>query len=118
MMSRFQQVLRKENTLLIVIGFGFGDKHIQNVINEAVDQNSSFHLTIINFKEKDEGIKIEDFKQFFINIEKKQIKKNVTIIYDSFEDFVEKYPSNNTYLDQEKQGLEKNNGGLNEAIQS
>jgi hypothetical protein len=118
MMSRFQQALRKENTLLIVIGFGFGDKHIQNVINEAVDQNSSFHLAIINFKGKDEGMEINDFKQFFINIEKKQIKKNVTIIYDSFEDFVEKYPSNNTYLDQEKQDLEKNNGGSNEAIQS
>jgi hypothetical protein len=63
-------------------------------------------------------MEINDFKQFFINIEKKQIKKNVTIIYDSFEDFVEKYPSNNTYLDQEKQDLEKNNGGSNEAIQS
>jgi hypothetical protein len=120
MMSRFQQALRKENTLLIVIGFGFGDKHIQNVINEAVNQNSSFHLAIINFngKDKEEGIKTEDFEQFFINEKGKQIKRNVTIIYDSFEDFVEKYPLNNTYLEQEKQGLEKNNGVHNEAIQS
>jgi hypothetical protein len=120
MMSRFQQALREENTLLIVIGFGFGDKHIQNVINEAVNQNSSFHLAIINFngKDKEKGIKTEDFEQFFINEKGKQIKRNVTIIYDSFEDFVEKYPLNNTYLEQEKQGLEKNNGVHNEAIQS
>ena len=36
MMSRFQQALRKENTLLIVICFGFQDKHIQNAVIEAV----------------------------------------------------------------------------------
>jgi hypothetical protein len=118
MMSRFQQALRKENTLLIVIGFGFGDKHIQNVINEAVKQNSSFHLVIINYngKDKEEGIKTKDFEQFFINEKEKQIERNVTIIYDSFENFVKNYPSNNTYLEQEKQGLEKNNGVDNEAI--
>lgn len=49
MMSRFQQALRKEETLLIVIGFGFQDKHIQNVIIEAVAQNPGFHLVIVNY---------------------------------------------------------------------
>lgn len=111
MMSRFQQALRKENTLLIVIGFGFQDKHIQSVINEAVDQNNSFQLVIVkNKRSNGSGIKIEDFKQFFIDHERKTIKRNVTIIYDSFKEFVKKYPSNNTYLD------ELSDGGKNESI--
>ena len=38
MMSHLQSTLRKEGTLLIVAGFGFQDKHIQNVIKEAVLQ--------------------------------------------------------------------------------
>ena len=111
MMSRFQQALRKENTLLIVIGFGFGDKHIQNVINEAVEQNSSFQLVVLKNKRTDgDGIKFEYFTQFFDK--ENNIKRNVTIIYDSFKDFVEKYPSNNTYLDREDKG----DGGSNEAF--
>lgn len=112
MMSRFQQTLRKENTLLIVIGFGFQDKHIQNVIIEAVEQNPSFHLVVVNYngKDQEEGIKTECFKEFFIDEERKLIKRNVTIIYDSFNDFVKKYPSNNTYLG------EVNDGGYIETI--
>ena len=35
MMSRFQQSLRRDNVLLLVMGFGFQDMHIQNVIVEA-----------------------------------------------------------------------------------
>lgn len=46
MMSHLQQTLRKEGTLLIVAGFGFQDKHIQNVIKEAVLQNPNFHLFV------------------------------------------------------------------------
>ena len=49
MMSRFQQALRKEETLLIIIGFGFQDKHIKSVIVEAVEQNPSFQLLIVNY---------------------------------------------------------------------
>lgn len=47
MMSHLQSTLRKEGTLLIVAGFGFQDKHIQNVIKEAVLQNPNFHLLVV-----------------------------------------------------------------------
>ena len=35
MMARFQQSLRKENVMLVCIGFSFNDKHIVTVIQEA-----------------------------------------------------------------------------------
>ena len=65
MMSRFQQALRKEETLLIVIGFGFGDKHIRNVVLEAVNQNPSFQLLIINYNGEDRIYKTDSLKDFF-----------------------------------------------------
>jgi hypothetical protein len=100
MMSRFQQALRKENTLLIVIGFGFQDKHIQNVIIEAVEQNPSFQLLIVNYTGKEDGgIDTTALKTFFVDEEKKQIKRNVSIVYDSFSSFTRKYPTNNTYIE-------------------
>lgn len=97
MMSRFQQALRKENVLLIVIGFGFKDKHIQNVILEAVNQNPSFQLVIVNYNSEG-NIKRDDFNDFF---DDNAIKRNVTIIFDTFKDFTENYPENTTYYENE-----------------
>src|SRR5688500_5901098 len=48
MMSRFQQCLRKENVLLISLGFSLSDKHLVTAIKEAVSQNPSFQILIIN----------------------------------------------------------------------
>lgn len=110
MMSRFQQALRKENILLIVIGFGFKDKHIQNVILEAVNQNPSFQLVIINYSGTEDGtIDREGLKDFFEDDEHKIIKRNVTIIFDSFKNFSNNYPENETYS-------EKYEGDKNETI--
>ncbi len=103
MMSRFQQALRKENTLLIVIGFGFQDKHIQNVIIEAVEQNPNFQLLIVNYSGKEDGgINTAALKAFFVDESTKHIKRNVTIVYDSFSSFTKKYPTNNTYIEPSK----------------
>lgn len=103
MMSRFQQALRKENTLLIVIGFGFQDKHIQNVIIEAVEQNPNFQLLIVNYSGKEDGgINTTALKAFFVDEDTKHIKRNVTVVYDSFSSFTKKYPANNTYIEQSK----------------
>ncbi|HBG69819.1 MAG: hypothetical protein A2W93_00375 [Bacteroidetes bacterium GWF2_43_63] len=102
MMSRFQQALRKENTLLIVIGFGFQDKHIQNVIIEAVEQNPSFQLLIVNYNGSG-GIETACMKSFFVDESKKQVKRNVNIVFDTFRDFTKKHPSNNTYIEPNKE---------------
>lgn len=102
MMSRFQQVLRKENTLLIVIGFGFQDKHIQNSIIEAVEQNPDFHLLIVHYNGTGD-IDTSCLKSFFTDEEKKQVKRKVNIVFDTFNGFTKNFPSNNTYIETNKE---------------
>ncbi len=102
MMSRFQQALRKENTLLIVIGFGFQDKHIQNAIIEAVEQNPDFHLLIVHYNSTGD-IDTSCLKSFFTDEEKKQVKRNVNIVFNKFSDFTKNFPSNNTYIELNKE---------------
>lgn len=98
MMSRFQQALRRENTLLIVIGFGFRDKHIQNVILEAVNQNPSFQLVIVNYN-SNETIDREELKEYF---DGNEVKRNVSIVFDTFKNFTESFPENKTYSSNEE----------------
>ena len=98
MMSRFQQALRRENTLLIVVGFGFRDKHIQNVILEAVNQNPSFQLVIVNYN-SNETIDREELKEYF---DGNEVKRNVSIVFDTFKNFTESFPENKTYYSNEE----------------
>jgi NAD-dependent SIR2 family protein deacetylase len=102
MMSRFQQALRKEETLLIVIGFGFQDKHIQNVIIEAVEQNPSFQLLIVNYNGTG-GISTENLDSFFTDKVNMRVKRNVNIIFDTFKGFTDNYPENHTYYPKDKE---------------
>lgn len=100
MMSHLQQTLRKEGTLLIIVGFGFQDKHIQNVIKEAVYQNSNFHLFIVNFcgktpDGKEVGILHENLKEY-VSTDMK-VRSNVSVLFSTFKDFVELFPMNNSY---------------------
>ena len=97
MMSRFQQALRKEDTLLIVIGFGFQDKHIQNVVIEAVAQNPGFQLVIINYN-SNERIETINLEKFFKNVTTMEAQRKVTILFDKFSDFTDNYPENKTYI--------------------
>ena len=100
MMSKFQQALRKEEMLLIVIGFGFGDKHIRNVVLEAVNQNPSFQLLIVNYNEKGKIFKTDSLKDFFEITEKEdelKVRRNVNIDFDTYKNFTDNYPENKTY---------------------
>ncbi len=100
MMARFQSVLRKKECLLIVAGYGFGDKHINSAIIEAVRQNPSFHLLILDFGgevTKSSGrqmraIDLELFQKVFTGI-----RSNITIIQGDFAGFVEAMPLNQAY---------------------
>jgi len=102
MMSRFQQALRKEETLLIVIGFGFQDKHIKNVIVEAVEQNPSFQLLIVNYNSKG-CISSDNLDEFFTDKEELKVKRNVNIVFDKFKNFTDNYPENQTYFLKDKE---------------
>lgn len=108
MISHLQTTLRKEGTLLIVAGFGFQDKHIQNVIKEAVLQNPNLHLLIVCYgmrkaigksKEGEEWIESGITHQLTPEYlsEDGKVMPNVTILFSQFKAFVENYPYNNSY---------------------
>lgn len=108
MMSHLQTTLRKEGTLLIVAGFGFQDKHIQNVIKEAVFQNPNFHILIVCYGTKkviEESEKKEKWIESGIThqltpeyvSEDGKVMPNVTILFSKFKAFVENYPYNDSY---------------------
>ena len=95
MMSHLQQTLRKEGTLLIVIGFGFKDKHIQNTIREAVIQNPNFHLFIVAFDTSD--YLSSELVDGYITNDGIVQESNVSVYYSKFKDFVNVIPMNSSY---------------------
>lgn len=90
MMSRFQNELRKKNTLLLVIGFSFYDKHITAMINEALNSNPSITIAIVS-----PDVNIE--KNFKDLKEKSQKQRGVILINETFEDFTRYYPYSEIY---------------------
>lgn len=99
MMSRFQSNLRKENVFLITIGFSFGDKHIVTAIIEALEQNPSFQLMIIN-RNIDEAN--ENLKPF---IEAANKYSNISIVSEKFEDFAKYYPDLKSYSQEDSRQI-------------
>lgn len=93
MIAHFQQTLRREGTLLIVVGFGFKDKHLQNIIKEAVFQNPHFHLLVVCYNGK--GI-TKELVPDFLDDDLKTVP-NVTVIHGKFKDFVHHLPLNQSY---------------------
>ena len=90
MMTRFQAALRMKNTTLVVIGFSFGDKHILSMINEALEQNPSFQLIIINYR--DTGIIESD-----IFYKEAGERGNIMMVNETFKEFVDAYPNIKIY---------------------
>lgn len=90
MISRFQQELRGKNTLLLVIGFSFYDKHIKAMITEALNVNPSVTMIVICPDVKNES-KYVDIK------EKSETMKNVILASENFEDFTKHFPYSDIY---------------------
>lgn len=101
MMSHFQQTMRKEGTLLIVVGFGFADKHIQNVIKDAVNQNSNFHLLVVCYG-LDDGLETGITKNLVPDYldDTLKVPANVSVIFSRFKDFVDIIPVNYSYTNE------------------
>ncbi|GAA5220866.1 SIR2 family protein [Membranihabitans marinus] len=94
MMSRFQQNLRKDNVLLICIGFSFNDKHIVTAIQEALEQNSGFQLMVVN-----KGIDTTNNFKWLLNLAKKH--SNIVLTDELFSDFAFNYPILKSYTQDE-----------------
>ena len=90
MISRFQNELRKTNTLLLVIGFSFYDKHLDTMITEAMNSNPSLSLMIVD--------PYANENDCFNKYRERALKQNgVSIISEKFEDFVKYYPYSKIY---------------------
>ena len=47
--TKFQDILKKPNTLLVTTGFSFSDKHITKMISSAVKQNTGLALLVSDY---------------------------------------------------------------------
>ncbi|GAB7088700.1 SIR2 family protein [Marinifilum fragile] len=97
MMSRFQQAIRTPNTLLISIGFSFGDKHIVTAIQEALNHNTGFQLMVVN-----KGVEGNDK----LLIEAANIYEDIVLVDELFEDFAIHYPELKSYNSNEARKIE------------
>lgn len=94
MMARFQRTLRINNdTLLVCIGYSFNDKHINAVIEEALNQNPSFRMVVIS-PMFDNDNKSDAFKVVF---EIAQQSDRILIVSETFADFANHFPEIQTY---------------------
>ncbi|RMI77107.1 SIR2 family protein [Streptococcus iniae] len=53
--SKFQELLKRSNTLLITTGFSFADNHISKMITQAVKNNKGFSLLVSDFNIEQES---------------------------------------------------------------
>lgn len=90
MMSRFQQETRAKNTLLIIIGYSFGDAHINAMIYEALSVNSSITIIFVAPDVHDES-KYDRLRNAVLQT------GNVIMTDQTFKDFVDTYPYSEIY---------------------
>lgn len=61
----FQHRLLSPNTVLFVIGYGFNDEHVNDIIYRSLSTNTTFNLVIINELNEDKPVcKIDDKRIF------------------------------------------------------
>lgn len=97
MMARFQATLRKKDCLLMVCGYGFGDQHINSVILEALNQNPSFTLFVLDYGIADGDAKRIDLLTMRKNLGLDEIRGNVVIVQGTFDELVASMPLNKAY---------------------
>ena len=68
------------------------------MILEAVNQNPSFQLVIVNYNGNG-TINREELKEYF---DGNAVKRNVSIVFDTFKGFTENLPENKTYSSNEE----------------
>jgi SIR2-like protein len=91
MVARFQQNLRLDDSVLVCIGYSFGDKHINAVITEALNQNPGFQLVIVNpgFDGSNE--------KFQMLLNEAKGSERILMIDETFIDFTHYFPEIQTY---------------------
>ncbi len=49
------------------------------------------------------GISTDNLERFFIDKEKMKVKRNVNIVFDTFKNFTDNYPENQTYYSKDNE---------------
>jgi len=80
MVSRLQSILRKENTTLFVVGYGFGDEHINRIIEEAIRNNLNLEIFIVKPSLNDTNL-----RNYVEKIDKGSM--NIHLLGNTFDEF-------------------------------
>lgn len=110
MISRLQMELRKQNVCLLIVGYSFGDTHINRIIEEAINSNFNLELIVVSpsiSNELDPKNKDNEYIQGLY----KKIKggnNNITLIADTFANFTINLPT------PQFEQAERVQGGVNE----
>ena len=99
MMSRFQALLQRDDTLLITSGFSFGDSHIARYIYNALETNNQLVALCMTYN-PDTGV--ESFPEK-LTIKARQLG-NLYLANEAFADFCKNYPSNDSYIHPDQDG--------------
>jgi len=68
----FQKKLLLDHSVLFVVGYGFNDEHINNIIYQALSSNSSLSVVVFNNCDVED---LKDCKKAIFNIDDKRIYK-------------------------------------------
>lgn len=115
-MSRFQIELRKtSSSTLIISGFSLADKHIMTMVKEAIRQNSSLNVIIVNRSiQYDTGTNKDKEWQFYRELSK--ISPHVILVAEGFKNFVNNIPfdiskkTEDSFLEKLEELIGKQNG--------
>ncbi|HWZ65948.1 MAG TPA: SIR2 family protein [Patescibacteria group bacterium] len=114
MISRFQSTVRETNTTLLIIGYSFGDDHINRIILEAAASNLGLSIYIISPSAAD--MSSTKNSEILKNIQKQineQEVKNVFCVSQDFKNFTKVLPH---YGNGSPYELEQTNKQIDEAI--
>lgn len=84
--SKFQELLKRPNTLLITTGFSFADNHISKMITQAVKNNKGFSLLVSDFNIEQTSVNWQNL--FGLMKEYHQIAFLKATLNDSLVDFL------------------------------
>jgi hypothetical protein len=87
--------------MLVCIGFSFNDKHIVTVIQEALEQNPSFQIMVVNRSIKEKGS-----LKWLYDLSFKH--SNICLVSEEFKEFAENYPDLQTYNQDEYRAIKIN----------
>ena len=90
----FNEFLNRDNTVLFISGYGFGDGHINEIIKLALSEDRNFHL-VISFPEFENFDNTENLPSEFHNIIKIR-KANISILgKTNFSQLIDHWPNPN-----------------------